>query len=347
MISRPVVLGLVAAACMAAAGAGAFVAVRQNAVDRSTAAVMNPPSSQAAGTAQPASAKPVAETEAVVAPSTTDGAKPAEAPSTEPTKPIIVEDRPATKSDARGKRATADKPVASRPQPSRTAAHTPDPPVYRSTPPDPAPSREAQPPSTPVTETPQAEAGRAPEVVPAIPELRFIEVVVPASSVIGLQMASSVSSETARVEDRVEARVTRDVMADGRTAIPAGSRMLGSVTMVERGGKIKEQAKLGVRFHTLVLANGTEVPLRTDVIVREGESPSGDSARKIGGAAAGGAILGAILGGGKGAAIGGATGAAGGTAVVMAGDRNAAKLTTGTIVTVKLNAPVTLEVERN
>jgi len=160
-------------------------------------------------------------------------------------------------------------------------------------------------------------------------------------------MNTSVTSETARVEDRVEARVTRDVMAGGHTAIPAGSRMLGSVTMVERGGKIKEQAKLGVRFHTLVLANGTEVPLRTDVIVREGESPSGDSARKIGGAAVGGAILGAILGGGKGAVVGGATGAAGGTAVVMAGDRNAAKLTTGTIVTVKLNAPVTLEVERN
>ena len=168
----------------------------------------------------------------------------------------------------------------------------------------------------------------------------------PSASVIGLQMNSSVTSETARVEDRVEARVTRDVMAGGRTAIPAGARMLGSVTMVERGGKIKEQAKLGVRFHTLVLANGTEVPLRTDVIVREGEPPSGESARKIGGAAVGGAILGAILGGGKGAVVGGATGAAGGTAVVMAGDRNAAKLTTGTIVTVKLNAPVTLEVER-
>src|SRR5262245_56405836 len=158
-------------------------------------------------------------------------------------------------------------------------------------------------------------------------------------------MSTSVSSETARVEDRVEARVTRDVMADGRTAIPAGSRMLGSVTMVERGGKIKEQARLGVRFHTLVLANGTEVPLRTDVIVREGESPAGDSTRKIGGAAVGGAILGAILGGGKGAAIGGATGAAGGTGIVMAGDRNAATLSPGAVVNVHLSAPVTPEVE--
>ena len=345
MISRPVVLGLVAAACVAAAGAGAFVAVRQNAVDRSAAVTTAPVSPQTG--AQDAPGQPVAETEGVVGP-----ASPAEAPAKPADPPVsaakpVEEPRPAAGTDARTKRAAAAERPPARPQPSRTAAHPAEPPAYRPNPPDPGPSRDVTPSTPPVAEAPLPEAGRAPEIVSSVPEPRFVEVVLPAASVIGLQMDSSVSSETARVEDRVEARVTRDVMANGRTAIPAGSRMLGSVTMVERGGKVKEQAKLGVRFHTLVLANGTEVPLRTDVIVREGEPPSGESARKIGGAAVGGAILGAIIGGGKGAVIGGATGAAGGTAVVMAGDRNAAKLTNGTIVTVKLSAPVTLEVDRN
>ena len=78
------------------------------------------------------------------------------------------------------------------------------------------------------------------------------------------------------------------------------------------------------------------MPLRTEAIFREGESPGNESARKIGGAAVGGAILGAIIGGGKGAVLGGATGAAGGTAAVMAGDRNAATLPAGTIVTVRV-----------
>jgi type IV secretory pathway VirB10-like protein len=162
----------------------------------------------------------------------------------------------------------------------------------------------------------------------------------------GLEIETSVSSERARVEDRVDAKVTRDVMADGKVAIPAGSRVIGSITLVDRGGKVKQPARLGVRFHTLVLADGHEVPIRTEPIYREGESPAGDSARKIGGAAVGGAILGAIIGGGKGAVIGGATGAAGGTAVVMAGDRNAATLTPGTVVNVRLSAPTTLEVEK-
>ncbi len=91
-------------------------------------------------------------------------------------------------------------------------------------------------------------------------------------------METSITSETARVEDRVEARVTRDVMADGRVAIPAGTRVIGDVTLVERGGKMKDKARLGVRFHTLVLADGNQVPFRTDAIFREGASP-GDGKR--------------------------------------------------------------------
>jgi type IV secretory pathway VirB10-like protein len=164
--------------------------------------------------------------------------------------------------------------------------------------------------------------------------------------VLGLQVETPLSSERTQIEDRVDARVTRDVTAGGRVAIPSGSRVIGSVTLVERGGKMKERARLGVRFHTLVLADGREVPLRTEAIIREGDSPSNESARKIGGAAIGGAILGAIMGGGKGAMVGGAAGAAGGSAAVMAGDRNAATLPAGTVVSVRLAAPATIEVER-
>src|SRR5439155_1491232 len=47
--------------------------------------------------------------------------------------------------------------------------------------------------------------------VPESPQRSLDELVVSASSVIGLQTESGISSETARIEDRVEARVTRDV----------------------------------------------------------------------------------------------------------------------------------------
>jgi outer membrane lipoprotein SlyB len=86
--------------------------------------------------------------------------------------------------------------------------------------------------------------------------------------------------------------------------------------------------------------------MQTEAIYREGKSPGQESAAKVGAAAVGGAILGAIIGGGKGAAIGGSVGAAGGSAAVMAGGRNPAVLTAGTALTVRLSQPVTIIVER-
>jgi type IV secretory pathway VirB10-like protein len=199
----------------------------------------------------------------------------------------------------------------------------------------------------PAPVAPVPEAPRPIEPQPEAPRVpQFEELILPASSVIGLQLESTLSSERARLEDRIDARVTRDVLAAGRVAIPAGSRVLGSVTFIERGGKVKERARLGVRFHTLILGDGSEVALQTEAIYRDGDSPAGDSAKKIGVAAVGGAILGGILGGKKGAAIGAATGAGGGTAAVMAGDRHAASLRGGEIVTARLSSPATITVER-
>jgi hypothetical protein len=170
--------------------------------------------------------------------------------------------------------------------------------------------------------------------------------VVERDSVVGLQVESTVSSESAEVEDRVAARVTRDVTVNGRVAIPAGSRVLGSVSYVDRGGKMKERARLGVRFHTLVLADGTSLPIQTETVYRDGESPANASAAKIGGGAIGGAIIGGILGGARGAVIGGSTGAAGGTAAVMAGSRRHATIAAGSSMTVRVLSPVTVTAEQ-
>jgi hypothetical protein len=348
MISKPFVAAFLAAGCVGAAAGGAYVAVRQNAndsVNGASVTVSTPVASAPAAAAAPADTKPVSETEAVVSPAPPKPATPApstdiEAASSTPQRPAGPQVARASKPQERPVRRdpparTASRPTAS-PAPQRPAPIA----LPTATPDSGAPVQPAR------TEPVQAVVPDIPEAPPAPPEPQFVQVVLPASSVIGLHVETSLSSERARLEDRVDARVTRDVSAAGRVAIPAGSRVIGSVIMVERGGKLKERARLGVRFHTLVFANGSEQPIRTDAIYREGESPGGESARKIGGATVGGAILGAILGGGKGAAIGSAAGAAGGTAAVMAGDRNAASLPAGTIVTVRLAEPVSVEVEK-
>ncbi len=196
---------------------------------------------------------------------------------------------------------------------------------------------EAPPPPPPV----QAGASR-----PAEPP-RFDELSVAADSVIGIRLDTPVSSETARLEDRVVARVTRDVMVDGRTAIPAGARLEGVVSLVESGGKFKERAQVGIRFTQLVLGETNRIAIQTEAIHRGGDAPAPEAAAKIGAGAANGAMLGAVIGGKKGAAIGAGAGAAGGTAVVAKGSRNEAVLVEGSPLTVRLTAPVKVLVERS
>jgi hypothetical protein len=191
-------------------------------------------------------------------------------------------------------------------------------------------------------ERPAQEPPRAPEP----PQKTFEELVISPSSVIGLQIETPVTSERARVEDRVEARVTRDIKVGDRVAVAAGARAVGSVTLVEKGGKMKDRARLGIRFHTLVLADGTRLQIQTDTIYRDGEAPGNSAAAKVGGGAVAGAILGAILGGGKGAAVGAAAGAGGGAAAVEAGDRKAATIRPGEAVTARILQPVTVTIEK-
>ena len=101
---------------------------------------------------------------------------------------------------------------------------------------------------------------------PPVPE--YQELALNSGSVIGLQVETAVSSETARIEDAVIARVTRDVKVGDHVAIPAGAKAQGTVTLVERGGKLKDRARLGVRFTSIVLADGTRVPITTETIYR-------------------------------------------------------------------------------
>ena len=334
MASNQLAFVALGGACILAAAGGGYLASRQNAVPAPAAAVV------ATSSAQPSVDRPVQETEAVVA----DNVKaPAKAPSRRDPDPAPVERRMPSRREATST-AAAPARKATLPPPSRSPAPQPE----RQAPTSAAVVAAQAPPvpeSAPVPK-PEERVAVEPPRPPAPPEKTFEELVVSADSVLGLQTENRISSETARVEDRVEARVTRDVKVADRVAISAGSRVIGSVTQVERGGKFKERARLGVQFHTLVLADGTRLPIKTETVYRDGEAPGNSSAAKIGGGAAAGAILGAILGGAKGAAIGATAGAGGGTAMVAAGDRSSATLPAGTPMTVRVLAPVTVTIEK-
>jgi hypothetical protein len=312
-------VGVVAALCVAAGAGGAYVATRGGEPPSATvsdASLISP--DPAAGT--------VEQSEAIVSASPTAGEGGA------PSAPVVESWPTATRTAARSERAPS---TTRRPR-------QPVPPIEEEAAPAVVEQRLAVPPALEPARAEEPEPVRPPE--PPAPQ--FEELVVAADSVVGLQVETSVTSERARVEDEVVARVTRDVRVGDRVAIPAGTKAHGEVTLVERGGRLKDRARLGIRFTSVVLADGTRIPLETETIYREGSSPGGESAAKIGGGAIGGAIIGGILGGAKGAAIGGSVGAGAGSAAVMAGGRNPATLPSGTPITVRVTEPTTVTVEK-
>jgi len=346
MSSNRLAIAALALACIASAAAGGYLATRQNTVPTPAAAMTTTPTAPAAETpaAAPAGApvaaalpeRPVQETEAVVS-------EPAKKSTAATAKPTVVSKRAEPPVNAARQSAGATPATARRDQPPPLTSTWPA-------------SASSQPPAAPAPSSPEtASSPRADELsrvaqdpprAPEPPKPTFEDLVIARDSVIGLQTENRISSETARVEDRVDARVTRDVRVGDRVAVPAGARAIGSVSLVERGGKFKERARLGIRFHTLVLADGTRVPINTETIFRDGDAPTASSAQKVGGGAIGGAIIGAIIGGGKGAAIGAAAGAGAGSAAVVAGGRQEAVLAPGTALTARINQPVTVTVEK-
>ena len=345
--NKLVVAGL-SVGCLAAAAGGSYLAVRQN---QAASAVVE--SSEFRPDRAPAQNAPpaVTESEGVIAP---ESSKPEAAPPAAPARraPAIAEPPQNTTRAARVVQRPSNRDSVPAERPSTRDTQNSGQTAARSGQTSESTSAsgtsggsmwEARPsvqPSAPEYREPE------PPVPPPPPAPEFIDLTVPSDAVLGLQIERTVSSELARIEDRVDARVTRDVRVANRIAIPAGSTVRGSVSEVDRGGRMKGKARLAIRFHTIVLADGSQLALKTDPVVREGPSPGGESAAKVGGAAIGGAILGAILGGGKGAAIGGAVGAGAGTAAAMTNDRNPATLAAGTTVTVRMQSPVTVTVQK-
>jgi hypothetical protein len=311
-------VGIVAAACIAAGAAGAYLANRPStpSLEAQTAPATADASADTSSTAGVEQSEVVIADEPIVP---VAEAPPVQAPPARSNAPA----RSSTRS------AAASAPVE-RPRPAPSVV---------------APARVTEDPAPPAPE-PIQPIEPAPVLAAEPPAPRFEDLVVSADSVLGLQMETSLTSERARVEDEVVARVTRDVRVGDRVAIPSGAKAHGEVTLVERGGKVRDKARLGIRFTSVVLADGTRVPLETDTIYREGDGPGGESAAKIGGGAIGGAIIGGIFGGAKGAVIGATAGGGAGTAAVLAGGRNAATLPSGTPVTVRLIKPATVTVEQ-
>lgn len=227
-------------------------------------------------------------------------------------------DEPATTSSAEQAteapaRPDAEPPQAAEPPVSRPARQPRR--VAESTPSEPAMPREVAPAPQPIVKT------------------------VPAGTTLDVVFLDGLSSETAQPGDSFRARVTHDVSQDGVVVIPAGSVVTGSVTEAVSLKKIGGTAKLALEFSKLELPSGGTAAIEAS-LVEQGKSETKKDAATIGGATAGGALLGKIIGKkGKSALIGAAVGAAAGTAIAAKTKGEQVEIPVGTELSLHLNQP--------
>jgi len=160
----------------------------------------------------------------------------------------------------------------------------------------------------------------------------------PAGTELDARLVAELSSETAQVEDRFEAATLVDLFEGPRLVVPAGSRMRGVVSSVERPGRLDRKGSLTLTFDQLTVRGVAYAVRGTVVQTIESRGVKADASR-IGVGAGVGAILGGILAGPQGAAAGVFIGAGGVLAALPGQDLD---LPAGTIVRVRFETPLAI-----
>src|SRR5271154_4807719 len=131
-----------------------------------------------------------------------------------------------------------------------------------------------------------------------------------------LSLINSVSTKNSAPGDRVYLETVFPILVDGRIVIPPGSYVMGTITEVQRPGKVKGRGEFHLRFDTLTLPNGVTRDFRARVSGLDGraseeldrnegsvksEGSKGTDARTVVETTVAGASIGALAGSAAGA----------------------------------------------
>lgn len=172
------------------------------------------------------------------------------------------------------------------------------------------------------------------------------QAIVPNNTELVVELDQTLSADQHDKGDTFTASVKDDVQVGGEVVVPAGSKVTGRITGVDKAEGIGDQAALRIAFESIEVNGRThefsaEV---TDVDVSVGErATTGETVEKAGVGAAAGAVIGAVIGGSlKDILIGGALGAGAGSIISLGMGDVASALPEGTDLRVRTTRSVAM-----
>jgi hypothetical protein len=168
----------------------------------------------------------------------------------------------------------------------------------------------------------------------------------PAGTILRVRVDEWLSSDQNNVGDIFSAVLEEPIVVDGWVVARHGQAQTGTVALAkkERGNGTSE---LGLQLGALTLVDGQQLAVQTQMIKSSAKTPEGQQLATVGTTTAIGAVIGAIAGGGTGAVIGGGLGATAGIVGVIATRGKPTVIAPETILTFRLQAPVTISTERS
>jgi len=163
-------------------------------------------------------------------------------------------------------------------------------------------------PASPATTPAQTQPAPPPEQAAPKPE----PIIVPAGTTLTVRLAQAVGSKISQTGQSFSGSVANSVVIGGKTAIPAGTPVTGTVVDAKPLGRFAGGASLSLQLTSINL-HGSDREIQTSAITQTAKGKGKRTAVLAGGGAAVGALIGGLAGGGKGAGIGALAGGGAGT----------------------------------
>jgi len=147
--------------------------------------------------------------------------------------------------------------------------------------------------------------------------------------------------------DSFSAVLDQPIVVDGWVVARRGQAQTGRVSLVNKGGHGGGASQLGVDLPELTLVDGQQLPLQTQLFQTSAGTSHDRDAAVVGTTTVVGAVIGAIAGRGTGAAIGAGVGATAGIIGVMSTPGRPTVISPETVLSFRLQAPVTISTENS
>lgn len=197
----------------------------------------------------------------------------------------------------------------------------------------------------PDAQPPQAQPDQQAQAQPNQP-LPPATLTMPAGTIVRIRVDEWVSSDRNVIGDEFSAVMDQPIVVDGWVVARRGQAQTGRVSTVKKG-KAGGSSQLGVEIPELTLVDGQQLPVQTQLFQASNGPDRGRQVATVGSTTGLGAFIGALAGGGTGAAIGAGIGATAGLAGVMYTKGNPTEIPPETVLSFRLQAPVTISTEKS